>query len=368
MLQDAQETILIVDDNLVNLRVMIQHLAEAGYETRIAQDGHEAIEQLKIALPDIILLDIMMPGIDGFETCAKIKEIPSAKNIPVIFMTALSETEHKVKGLKLGAVDYITKPFQQEEVLTRINTHLTIRRQQEALHHLNAAKDRFFSIIAHDLRGVFNPMMISTDMMIKIANQEESPKMIKFATALKKSTHNAYELLENLLTWSRCQRGNITVSIEKMEIQKVIESNINLFAEKASQKDIDLSHSVTHDIFVYADRNITDTILRNLIANALKFTNLGGHILVNAEKTQEHVAHISVQDDGTGIDPEGLESLFKIDSKYKKKGTANEQGTGLGLILCKELALKNHGDIWVSSEPDQGSTFTFSLGVDPNRI
>jgi len=356
------ETILIVDDNLVNLRVMLQHLAEEGYETRIAQDGHEAIEQLKIALPDIILLDIMMPGIDGFETCAKIKQIPSAQNIPIIFMTALSDTEHKVKGLRLGAVDYITKPFQQEEVLARINTHLTIRRQQVALHHLNATKDRFFSIIAHDLRGVFNPMMISSDMLVKVAEKEQSKKILNFATSLKKSTHNAYELLENLLTWSRCQRDNITVTIESLNLQKLIHSNIQLFDEKAKQKEINLFYEFDESISVNTDRNITNTILRNLIANALKFTHAGGNIRVAAQKIDANIAHVSVQDDGVGIDAEGIQSLFKIDSKYKKKGTADEQGTGLGLILCKELALKNNGDIWASSEEGKGSTFIFSLG------
>lgn len=360
MQENNLETILIVDDNPINLRVIIQHLADEGYETRIAQNGLEALEQLKIALPDIILLDIMMPGIDGFETCVKIKQMPSAKNIPIIFMTALSETESKVKGLQLGAVDYITKPFQHEEVLARIDTHLTIRRQQNALHQLNATKDRFFSIIAHDLRGVFNPLMISTDMLIKIAEKEDSSKMIKFANSVKKSTNNAYELLENLLTWSRCQRGGIDVSIEKLDIKKCIHNNLNLFIEKAKQKDISLTYDAPDELFVLADKNITDTILRNLIANALKFTHPEGKIHIYIEQKKDCI-HVSVQDNGTGIEQHNLQKLFRIDSKFKKKGTANEHGTGLGLILCKELSLKNNGDIWVTSTPYKGSTFTFSL-------
>ncbi|MBF0452897.1 MAG: hybrid sensor histidine kinase/response regulator, partial [Candidatus Magnetomorum sp.] len=355
-----KETILIVDDNLVNLRVMMQHLSEEGYETRIAQNGQQALEQLNIALPDLILLDIMMPDMDGFETCQHIKDIPSAQNIPIIFMTALTETESKVKGLKLGAVDYITKPFQHEEVLARINTHLTIRRQQVALNHLNATKDRFFSIIAHDLRGVFNPLMISTDMLIKIAMKEDSPKMIKFSTAVRKSTQNAYELLENLLTWSRCQRNGIDVSFGKMDIGQVIERNLLLYKEKAKQKNISLTHNVPKNILVYADRNITDTILRNLIANALKFTYPDGHIQIFIE-SKDNSVHVSVRDDGIGIDQDGLEKLFKIESKYKKKGTADEHGTGLGLILCKELSIKNNGNIWVTSEVGNGSIFTFTL-------
>jgi len=358
------ETILIVDDNPVNLRVMIQHLAEQGYETRIAQNGNEALEQLKIALPDIILLDIMMPGIDGFETCAKIKQMESAKDIPIIFMTALSETENKVKGLSLGAVDYITKPFQQEEVLARIDTHLTIRRQQNMLYQLNATKDRFFSIIAHDLRGVFNPLIISTNMLLKIAIKEDSSKMIKFSESVKKSAHNAYDLLENLLTWSRSQRQAIDVSIVKINLTKLIKNNINLFVEKAIQKDISITNDINEEVFVHADKNITDTILRNLINNALKFTHKNGNINIFIEQKENYV-NVSVKDNGIGIEQNNLKKLFKIDSKYKKKGTANEQGTGLGLILCKELSLKNNGDIWVTSTPGEGSIFTFSLQTQP---
>jgi signal transduction histidine kinase len=222
------------------------------------------------------------------------------------------------------------------------------------------SKDRFFSIIGHDLRGMFNSLRLSTDMLVKIAAKENSAVMGKFADSAKKSTENAYELLENLLTWSRCQRGIIDVNFETFDIRKLITKNIQLFSERALQKRITLKQIVSKKIDVVADKNITHTILRNLIANALKFTYAGGNIQVVVEEN-EKIVHVSVCDDGTGIDVDIVEQLFSIDSKHKQKGTANEQGTGLGLIMCKELAQKNNGDIWVKSAPDKGSTFTFSL-------
>jgi len=355
-----QAAILIVDDNPVNLRVMIQHLADSGFETRIAQSGEDALEQLDIALPDLILLDIMMPGLDGFDTCQQIKQNPKTKDIPIIFMTALSETCNKVKGFRLGAVDYITKPFQQEEVLARINTHLTIQYQKLELARLNATKDRFFSIIAHDLRGVFNPIIISTDVLVRIAQKEAQETMIQFAEGVQRSTRNAYQLLENLLTWSRVQRGVMAYTPQKIVLNYIISRNISLYSEKAIQKNIQLTGGADSQLIGYADDNMIDTVIRNLIYNALKFTRPEGTIDVSAYQEEQTII-VKVVDNGIGIEKQDQDRLFKIDTKFKTKGTANEEGTGLGLILCKELVEINKGTIQVESELDKGSTFQFTL-------
>jgi len=296
-------------------------------------------------------------------------------NEPVLIAVSRDVTEYKkvqrnmeaiIEAFRKGEVDAIIK--QQEILLVRPETQvkqtesdlLESKEKQEFLKDLNTSKDRFFSIIGHDLRGMFNTLKVSTDMLIKIAHKEKSTVMAKFANSAKKSTENAYELLENLLTWSRCQRGIIDVSFETFDIRHVITKNIQLFTERAHQKKISLTQMVPKNLNVFADKNITNTILRNLIANALKFTYPGGYIQVVVEE-KEGCVHVSVCDNGTGIEVDIVEKLFSIDSKYKQKGTANEQGTGLGLIMCKELAQKNNGDIWVTSEPDKGSMFTFSL-------
>ncbi len=153
MSNDEQATILVVDDNPTNLRVLVDYLGEIGYRTLVANSGERALTQLERVQPDLILLDVMMPGIDGFETCRRIKAAPAAADIPIIFMTALSETQHKLDGFQAGAVDYVTKPFQQEEMSARISTHLMIQRQRRELERVNAAKDVFISVIGHDLRS-----------------------------------------------------------------------------------------------------------------------------------------------------------------------------------------------------------------------
>ena len=232
--------------------------------------------------------------------------------------------------------------------------------KQNVLHDINTTKDRFFSIIGHDLRGIFNSLIVSTDMLIKIAQKNNSSQIIKFATILKKSIHNAYELLENLLTWSRSQREKIDITFIVLDIKELIEHNINLFVERGRQKKIVLTYDVPDNVYVLVDKNITNTILRNLIANALKFTHTGGQIHVFIEQ-KDNTVLVSVRDNGIGIDSKNLEKLFRIDSKYKRKGTDNEQGTGLGLKMCKELVQKIDGDMWVTSEEGKGSIFTFSL-------
>jgi len=302
-------------------------------------------------------------------------------NQTVLIAVSRDVTEYKkvqrnmaaiIEAFRKGEVDAIIR--QQEVLLVRPETQvkqtesdlLESKEQQEFLKNLNISKDRFFSIIGHDLRGMFNSLKVSTDMLIKIAKKEQSTVMTKFASSAKKSTENAYELLENLLTWSRCQRGIIDVNTEKFDVRKLISKNIQLFGERAHQKKISLTQMVPENIYVCADKNITNTILRNLIANALKFTYPGGYIQVVAEE-KNNCVHVSVCDNGTGIHVDIVEKLFSIDSKYKQKGTAHEHGTGLGLIMCKELALKNNGDIWVKSEPEKGSTFTFSLQIEGER-
>ena len=282
------------------------------------------------------------------------------------YKKAQRNMEAIINAFKLGEVDAVV----QKKDIFLVRPETQVRKTEENLkqsvekqnflHDLNAKKDKFFSIIGHDLRGMFNSLIVSTDMLIKISKKENSPKITKFATILKKSTHNAYELLENLLTWSRSQRGKIDVTFLELNLKNIIKHNIDLFLERAEQKSILLTYDVPENLKVFVDKNIVDTILRNLIANALKFTYPGGKIHVFIEQ-KDNCVHISVQDNGTGIEPEDLEKLFRIDSKFKRKGTDKEPSTGLGLILCKELAQKNDGDIWASSEEGRGSIFSFSV-------
>jgi signal transduction histidine kinase len=366
-MNQQKSTILVVDDTPTNLSVLLDYLNQSGFKTLIAQDGEGALEQADFARPDIILLDIMMPGIDGFETCKQLKANETTKDIPIIFMTALSETVDKVKGFQFGAVDYITKPFQQEEVLMRITTHLTIQHQKKALNDLNqelmasnATKDKFFSIIAHDMRSAFTPMVGYSDLLIRAAGELENAKLIKYAENMQLMIDNAHKLFKNLLDWARIQRGAMAYKPNHFDLFSIGMSNVAFLLNSANQKKIELKLDIKKNTLCFADNNMVDTILRNLISNAIKFTREGGTVTLTSIDNDNWI-EISVIDNGVGIAPENQEKLFTIDNKHKSPGTAGEQGTGLGLILCKELVEKNGGKIWVTSNKDEGSCFGFTL-------
>ena len=367
-------TILIVDDNPTNLRVLMDHLKASGLKILVARSGEGALQQVEYARPDVILLDVMMPGMNGFETCRRLKALDAARELPVIFMTALTETVDKLKGFEAGGVDYITKPLQHEEVLARVKTHLTIRKLQQQLQEqnlalleknvqlqeLNASKDKFFSIIAHDLRsplsGLLALIRLTAEQFEKYTHDEARQVM----DALREESEDLYKLLENLLTWATIQRGRIPYQPKPIALPPLIERNLRLFAPNAAQKQITLTNAAPSPLPAYADADMVDAILRNLLSNAVKFTKAQGTITISATRREQEV-EVAVADTGVGMSPEQLAQLFRIDAKHHALGTAGEKGTGLGLNLCKELVEKNGGRIWAESEIGQGSVFRFTL-------
>ncbi|MEM7536532.1 MAG: hybrid sensor histidine kinase/response regulator [Chloroflexota bacterium] len=364
--QFSQSTILIVDDNPTNLRVLLDYLKSLGFKTLIATSGDRALKQLDRFKPgqepDLILLDVMMPGIDGFETCRQLKQNEKTQDIPVIFMTALSDTADKVKAFEVGAVDYVTKPFQQEEVLSRITAHLTIQHQKQALRELNATKDKFFSIIAHDLRGAFSVLLGVSSMFAEEGGEMDAEQVTTFGKLLNESAENTFNLLENLLQWARIQREQIEFQPQEVDLNQIVGATVSLLQHNAAQKNITLDYTVDHGTMVYADTNMVHTIYRNLISNAIKFTPKGGRITV-ATQPKDGQVESTVTDTGVGMTEDQCNRLFRIDTMQSTNGTSGESGTGLGLILCHEFVSKHGGDIMVKSKKGDGTTFSFTLPI-----
>ncbi len=401
MNDEKKRLILLVDDNPRNLQVLGNMLKEHGYKLAVAESGPEALEFVEKKQPDLILLDIMMPDMDGFETCRSLKEREESREIPVIFITALTETSDKLKAFEVGGVDYITKPFHHEEVLARVNAHLTIRKLQENLQEqnrmlnhyaelledrndelldlnetldsknlemkeknlqlkeANASKDKFFSIMAHDLRGPLGSLHEMTKFIVDKVQYQKKTKLVDMLSIQRDAAKNLFALLENLLTWSRLQRGMVEHRPQHTNVTAIIAWNISLFSPRADQKNLSLRSMLEEEIPIFADFNMVDTVIRNLISNALKFTRVGG-VIVSATADDDFV-EIMIADTGIGMNEEVLSKLFRIDSKSKKAGTDGEEGTGLGLILCKEFVEKNGGAIRVESNEGEGSAFTISL-------
>lgn len=362
----TKERILIVDDNEENLSVLGNFLISKNYNVQFAETGEAALKTIERKVPDLILLDISMPGISGYEVCEILKKDDATAEIPIIFITAMSETKDVVKGFELGAVDYVTKPFNQAELLSRVKTHLELEHTKKALEQknreltqANATKDKFFRIIAHDLKSPFNSIFGVSELLEENINEYSRDEIQELISMISRTGQSTFKLLENLLEWSRSQTGQIKFKPEKVDTETIIQNAISQAESAAKMKNISVDYTnQTEEIF--ADENMIVTVLRNLINNSVKFTEEGGQIHIKTSNTNNEVL-FEVSDTGIGMTQETISKLFKMGEKIGSLGTNNETGTGLGLILCKEFVEKHGGKIWAESEANKGSQFYFTL-------
>jgi two-component system, sensor histidine kinase and response regulator len=367
MNSELQESkILLIDDSIQNLKLLGNMLREKKYQIALAKNGIEGLKLVQKLMPDLILLDIMMPELDGFEVCKKIKEDVQTQDIPVIFLTAKTSNEDLVKGFQIGGVDYITKPFNKEELFMRIKTHLDLKKahdkislQAKTLEELNATKDKMFSVISHDLRAPLGGIKSMLDLIYEGHSNHKSisPKSLD---SLKNAADQTYNLLENLLYWSRSQRGNLVNNPEQTNLYDLIVENIELLKSMARNKDIEIVNNVDEDVTAFADRNMIKTVIRNLIINAIKFTDAKGSITINSEEKDDYVK-TSITDTGIGIKKSTLEKILNNRDYYTTFGTNREKGSGLGLNLCLDFIERNDGELFIDSEYGKGSTFSFVL-------
>ncbi len=509
--------ILLVEDNDIQLKLITDFLKETEFTVHAAKNAFEAWQTANRIQPDIILLDIMMPGMSGIELCKKLKETFKLRDIPIIFLTALGNKDDIISGLKAGAADYILKPFDQEELIARINVHYelkvskdiiieqnkklqlelekrriaeenfrlffhavnsspasviitdfeghieyinpaviqltgyqlneiqgkknnifksgyhdvdfyqelwnTIKSGQQwagefcnkkknsdlfweystiaplrnengdfthivavkvditesklrlekinqtntELEELNATKDKFFSIIAHDLKNPLSILLNSTEILASPEYKLTSTEITSFSREIHKSSKRLYDLLENLLTWARSQTGRIEFNPNYNMIYDIARNAQSLLTHLAESKNIKISIDMPHNAIAFCDNNMVATVFRNLISNAIKYTPDEGNIyigidkLYTSEKNGMKFLRFFVKDTGVGINRQDIQNLFRIDKTHSTLGTAKEKGTGIGLLLCKEFIDKHQGKIDIDSEIGVGTTFYFSL-------
>jgi signal transduction histidine kinase len=381
-MENTNSHILIVDDIDENLQVLGNILSREGFDTSFALSGKQALSIIEDTLPDLILLDISMPVMDGFEVCSILKKEEKTKSIPVIFLTAKTEIDNMVHGFSLGADDYVTKPFNTLELLARVRAHVDLKKSKDIileqnkklsnlveqlsknnleLNKLIASKDKFFSIIAHDLKGPVGNLSSFLSFMTEQYENISQEEFKKDLVLLENASIKIRDLLENLLTWARSQKGDIQYKPENFNISKLIQSNVQLFESSAKNKKISIINNIPENLFGFFDYQMITTVVRNLISNALKYTNDSGSITISETEGAEFI-EITIQDTGIGMSLIIVENLFKIDVKhFSTEGTGGEKGTGLGLILCKEFIDKHSGKIWVESEIGKGSKFKFTI-------
>ncbi|MEI6682559.1 MAG: response regulator [Bacteroidota bacterium] len=357
--------ILVVDDRPDNLKVLGDILKGEGYKVRPVTTGAFALQVAAKEKPDLVLLDIMMPGLDGFEVCSRLKADPELKDVPIIFISALNETSDIVRALSVGGADYITKPFQTEEVKARVRTQLSLYRQNMELKALMASKDKFFSIIAHDLRSPFTAFLGLTKMMVTEVKHLSSEEIEGIAGMLNKSATNLYGLLDNLLQWSLVQRGIISFSPEPFFLKNKVFDCITTLFDATRNKEISVDMNIPDHILIVADVHMFETIVRNLYSNAVKFTARGGEIFISVVVNKNNFLEISIRDTGIGMPAQLVNRLFLPNEPTGRKGTEGEPSSGLGLILCKEFVEKHGGRIMAESVEGAGSTISFTIPYSP---
>ncbi len=359
-------TILIVDDNISNLELLGNILKNENYRLAFAKNGKDALKLAHKINPDLILLDIMMPEMDGYEVCINLKNDIRTKEIPVIFLTAKAETEDLVKGFNIGGVDFITKPFNKDELFVRINTHIELKLAKEKLlkqaielKKTNDTKDRLFSIISHDLRGPLGGIKNMIELLI-YEYKSDVEFTGKSLYILKQTAEKTETLLENLLFWSKSQKGEITINAKIININSFVKDTVALLQVAANDKNITIKTEIDDNITCFADKNMIKIVIRNFINNAIKFTNRNGKITIYA-KNQENNVCIYIKDNGIGISKEIINKIFDKDDYYTSYGTSKEKGSGLGLNLCIDFIKKNNGKFNIKSVEGKGNTFSFCL-------
>ena len=360
--------ILIVDDNPANIQLLGNNLRQEGVNISIATDGKRAIKITEKKMPDLILLDIMMPGMDGFEVCTILKSQENTRDIPIIFLTAKVGSEDILRGFELGAVDYITKPFNSHELIARVNTHLKlkfytneIKDYNQQLELMDKEKNEFLGIAAHDLKNpIYNISMLSQLMLNEDLSESEHKD---FLTDIKNSTERMTKLIGDLLDINAIEQGKLKMNIEHEDFAMFFNSCVRQYEERAELKDINLIINNELESFqASSDKQIFHQILDNLVSNAIKFSPNGKTVTASFFADEDKMMLI-VEDEGPGLSEDDKSKLFTKFARMSAQPTGNESSTGLGLSIVKKYVDALGGMIWVDSEPGDGAKFVYELPI-----
>ena len=366
----SEYKILIVDDVMSNVLLLKVLVTNEKFAIATASNGRQALEQVEKENPDLVLLDVMMPDMSGFEVAQHLKSNPNTADIPIIFLTALNSTADIVKGFQVGANDFISKPFNKEELIIRVTHQISlvaakrlILSKTEELQRTIAGRDKLYSVIAHDLRSPMGSIKMVLNMLIlNLPSEKIGAEMYELLTMANQTTEDVFSLLDNLLKWTKSQIGKLNVVYQDVDLVEVTDGVIEIFSMVASLKKIRIHEMKPEKMMVNADIDMLKTVVRNLLSNAIKFSKENSEVLVKMEEV-DGMAVVSVQDYGCGISEEGQKKLLHTDTHFSTFGTNNEEGSGLGLLLCKDFVVKNGGKLWFTSKEGEGSIFSFSIPV-----
>lgn len=385
--------ILCVDDEVIildSLKEQLQNELGNDFSIEVAENADEALSIINEEIIQnkneliVAIVDYLMPGVRGDELLIKIHQV--LPNTKTILLTGQANIEGVANAInKASLYRFLTKPwnkedliltvkeaiksYEQEKTIFKQNAELIqlnidlekkIEERTKELKEINDAKDRLFSILAHDLRNPLNSIIGLTDIIMTNYKDYDKNQLYEFISLINQSARNTSDLLENILEWAKTQMSKVDVKPDYYNLYEIVQETIENFKVSAGLKKINIKNIINNDTIFYGDKNMIKTVLRNLISNAIKFTNQNGQIIVGCNDKND-ILEVYVKDNGIGISSENLEKLFKYDNSITTYGTNYEKGIGIGLILCKDLIIKNYGNIYVDSKLGEGSTFYFTL-------
>ena len=353
--------ILLVDDNPKNIQLLGTLIRiEIDCDQAIAMNGREALEQAKAVNPDLILLDVMMPEMDGYEACAKLKADPAMAGIPVIFLTAKTQPEDVVHGFKAGAVDYVSKPFQSAELLARVRTQLKIKEGRDTIQRQNDERKQLLHVLCHDLANPFASMISCLDMI------NDGDSFLKLKNSLLDTATNGLNLIDMVRRIRSLEEKGIADLARPVELLPLVMKAQILLQQRFSAKNVSLAVAVPAGVVINVEEvSFVNSVLNNLLSNAIKFSSSGSTVSIDALQTNETV--IRIIDSGIGMPPEILNHLFDIRKMTSRPGTAGETGTGFGMPLVRRFVESAGGSIKVESRDivrfpdDHGTVVTLTL-------
>ena len=362
--EQSQGIVLVVDDEERNRRLLADLLSHHNYTIVEAIDGEDALRQTETLNPDVILLDVMMPKMDGYEVCRRLKANEETMAIPVLMVTALHERKDKLKGIKAGATDFLSKPIDLDEVLLRVGNatkskHLydDIRLQHKKLQELENLRDNLTHMLIHDLKNPLGNIRGCLDLL-KIHLPEDDSNAQRIMTLSRISSQTMLNMINSILDLSRLEAGEMQIKTTETDINNLVDLGVKNMAGLISESQITITMHKSQPLTIRCDAELIKRVIINLLANALKFSPTGGEITITTLATDQGIK-VAIRDKGQGIPDEYHQIIFDKFAQVTDKNS--KYGTGLGLTFCKMAVEAHNGTIGVDSRVGQGSTFWFSL-------
>jgi two-component system sensor histidine kinase/response regulator len=355
------DRILIVDDQEANVQVLGGMLGQLGFEIVPVTSGEQALRRLSAHPADLVLLDVLMPDMDGFEVCRRIREQPLLAEIPIIFLSAADDKTFIVRALEAGAVDYVTKPFNKAELMSRVRTHLALKQARDNLRHLAEDKDELLGILAHDLKNHLGGMQMSAQLMHDRSEELADARLKRMSANILNASNQMFSFVKEFLANAAADRGFV-LNLEGVSLSEASNAAVQRYAEAAKRKDITLHVEFPLEVpLILADRVALDQVIDNLVSNAVKFSPTDKSIWLSIGSATNGFLEFRVRDEGPGCDEQDISNMFNRYRRLSARPTAGEPSTGLGLSIVKRHVDAMSGTIHCEGAPGKGATFVLRL-------